>query len=822
MEHNEDMDFRIENQSCWKQRSKMERRGIICLVFSVCVVIAIIVVLAIVLPQKDENEIQTFSAPLARAQCNSTGCRQAAHNITSYMDLSIDPCDDFYLFTCGKFLKETVVPEDRKRISTFTVMDDNLQNQLKTLIEEPITANELKSFTLIKNLYKVCMNTTAVEKNSMSTVHDILNDLGGWPVLDGKKWKEDKFDWKWSIFKFRKHGLDTDNFLSFNLYSDFKNSSRRLINIDQVELELDRENWLKGIDDDIIQAYYQNMVDLAVLFGADRKFAEYEVQTMITFRGQLANITLPPEERRNETALYNPMTVNEAQDRFPTINWLELLNSVLAFKDRIITGEDTIVINVPKYVSHLEKLMLKTSKRVQANHAMFQAVRSLQNYLPEKVRRLQQTFESVLYGTVTRKPRWKECMSISTDMLGIAAGSMFTRKFFSGDSRKNAIEMVDNIRKELVQILKNVTWMDDETRNTAIDKALAITADIGYADELLDDKKIEQYHEPLLNYNTDNYIYFIGNITMFKTDRTVEKVWEPVNKTEWLTRPTPITANAFYDPSENSIQLPAAILQGVFFDIDRPQAMNYGGIGQIIGHELTHGFDDEGKQFDKNGNVRDWWEGETDKAYAEKAKCFIDQYGTIKVPEVNATLNGINTQGENIADNGGLKEAYLAYQSWIARNGDEPMLPGLNYTSSQLFWISVGHVWCSLYRNESLKRDILTDSHSPPHYRVIIPLRNSEYFSKDFGCKEGSNMNPKHKCHICCGRNPSIDSSKWDQVLGLVKFLIKNAIYGSTKSTFSILLFGINQTGEVRDSIREILVNFSKDDKNLVDIREQI
>lgn len=714
-----------------------------------CIVIVIIVVIVFLTKTeiKGESQASTYSNT-TQTTCQTLGCIKAAKELENFIDPSVDPCDDFYSFACGKFLKDTKIPDDKDEVTVFTRIEELLQNQLKLLIEEPPSENEIKPFTLLKDFYKVCMDTSANDADGITTLQEIIKDLGGWPVVEGKAWKEQQFDWQWSVFKFRKHGLGTDNFISFNLYPDFKNSSRRIINLDQVELELDRENWITGLNDDVVKAYFNYMVEVAVIFGAERKFAEYELEVMIRFRGELAKITLPPEERRNESALYNPMTIRELQEKYPSIKWLEFVNNVLAFTDRGMTINDSVVISVPQYISELEKLLQKTSKRVQANHAIFQAVRSLQAYLPEKIRKLQDKFESVLYGTTTRMVKWRECINTAKNMLGQAAGALYIRKYFSEDARKSAVEMVTNIRSTFVDILRMLTWMDESTKSTAIDKALAINADIGYAVELLDDRKLEEYYEPLLNFHTTNYIYFIGNITMFKTDKTVGLVWKPLNKTDWVTRPSPIVINAFYDSSENGIQFPAAILQGIFFDSDRIHAMNYGSIGQIIGHELTHGFDDEGKQYDKNGNLRNWWDEETDKAFTEKARCIINQYNNISVPEVQLNLHGINTQGENIADNGGLKEAYLAYQSWAAVNGPESQLPGLNYTSNQLFWISVANTWCTCHRKESLRQDILTDSHSPPKYRVLVPLRNSEYFHKDFNCKEGSNMNPKDKCSV--------------------------------------------------------------------------
>merc|ERR1719378_1863055 len=271
---------------------------------------------------------------------------------------------------------------------------------------------------------------------------------------------------------------------------------------------------------------------------------------------------------------------------------------------------------------------------------------------------------------------------------------------------------------------------------------------IGYPEEILQEHLLEELYEDLEVGAGD---HFNNGIRMSKwgTNYAWKKLREKVDKTDWKRHSRPAVVNAFYSSIENSIQFPAGILQGNFFGSDRPAYMNYGGIGWVIGHEITHGFDDQGRQYDNKGNLRNWWEDATKNRFLDKANCIIWQYGNYTATAVNKTLNGVNTQGENIADNGGIKEAYLAYQSWVDRHGEEAKLPGLQgYTSNQMFWISAANVWCSKYRDKALEKRIKTGAHSPGLFRVLGPLRNSPEFARDFNCPLGSGMNPVKKCEV--------------------------------------------------------------------------
>ncbi|GIX87774.1 neprilysin-2 [Caerostris extrusa] len=278
------------------------------------------------------------------------------------------------------------------------------------------------------------------------------------------------------------------------------------------------------------------------------------------------------------------------------------------------------------------------------------------------------------------------------------------------------LEMVNYIHREFLHVLNGVDWMDDRTKGRAREKAENMATYIGYPNELLEEWKVAEIYDGL-HLNSTSYFENVRILRKWATDYVLAKLRTPNIKGDWKKRSAAAVVNAFYNSIENSIEFPAGILQGIFFDKDRPNYLNFGAIGFVIGHEITHGFDDRGRQFDKDGNNINWWEPETDSTFKDRAQCIIDQYGNYSVGEVGLQVNGINTQGENIADNGGIKEAFRAYLQWIQDHGAEDFLPGIKYSPTQLFWISAANVWCGKYRPEVLKLRIMTGSHSPAPYR---------------------------------------------------------------------------------------------------------
>ncbi|CAL7951567.1 unnamed protein product [Xylocopa violacea] len=755
----------IKNPTWWKRRSSLERGLTVIAVCGVLVCIALAVALGILAANTASCNTSSENAEALSGHedskntqvvdkgpscdedvCYTQECIHTASRLLKNIDPEVEPCDDFYDFACGGFLKSTNIPDDKTSVNTFSVISDELQNQLRTSIEEKSQSDEPTPFRLVKNLYKACMNKTVIEEQGLKPLLDILKNLGGWPVLEGDQWDEDAFNWTESVYKFRKMGYSVDYFIDFSVGVDLKNSTKRIIDLDQAYLGLSREYLSKGFEDKIVQAYYSYMVDIAVILGANKTEAETQLRDSLQFEMDLANISLPNEKRRNATLLYNPMTVQELSETYPSVPWKEYFNTLLAPNAEVDENE-VVIVSVPSYIENLEKLLAATPNKVQANYVMWRAAASSVNYLTDEIRKRQLQYSTALSGKTEREPRWKECIDTVSGSLAISVGAMYVRKYFKENAKKNALEMVADIRQEFTKILEKVDWMDDETRKSALKKAASMSSHIAYPDELLDDKKLEDFYENL-ELTTDNYLEGILNLTLFGVEYSFSKLRKPVNKSDWITHGRPAIVNAFYSSIENSIQFPAGILQGAFFSNDRPRYMNYGAIGFVIGHEITHGFDDQGRQFDKDGNLVDWWAPQTKEKYLERAECIIHQYGNYTVEEVGLNLNGINTQGENIADNGGIKEAYLAYQEWIKRNHAEPKLPGLPYSPEQLFWISAANTWCSKYRPEAMKLRITTGFHSPGKFRVLGPLSNMEEFSRDFNCPVGSKMNPEKKCAV--------------------------------------------------------------------------
>nr|WBW70056.1 venom protein [Lampona murina] len=311
------------------------------------------------------------------------------------------------------------------------------------------------------------------------------------------------------------------------------------------------------------------------------------------------------------------------------------------------------------------------------------------------------------------------------------------------------VHPVNFIKNEFLYILDEIDWMDEVTKEQARAKANSILPFIGYPKELLNDTAVMEIYENL-TMKGDSFFENVIGVYKWKTDYEFHMLRKPNVRGDWKNHATAAVVNAFYALQDNSIEFPAGILQDAFFNKDRPQYLNFGAIGYVIGHEITHGFDNQGRQFDKYGNNLNWWDDTTDEHYKEKAQCMINQYSeyTVYLKKENLTLNGENTQGENIADNGGMKEAYRAYHSWVKDNGPEKLLPGLKYNQSQMFWISAANVWCGKYREEFLKSSIIEGVHSPFRFRVIGPMSNLEEFSSAFNCSPGSPMNRSDKCQV--------------------------------------------------------------------------
>jgi len=695
----------------------------------------------------------------ADSYCLTPSCVLASSEVIKMMNATADPCEDFYEFACGNFLEETVIPDHKTRVGTFSVLRDKLNERLRTLFESDKKGPEPKIFDSVRNFFSSCMDQADIAEHGKADMLSLISELGGWPLLMGEAFNEDEFVWQKLSVKADSMGFGTGTVMDAGISTNSLNASRRIIAFDQASLGLSREYLIKGLDEKEVKAYYSYMVNTAVYFGADREIAEKELQESLNFELKLAEMSLPREERRNKTALTNQMTLREVSDLYE-YNWVNHMNDLFNSEETVFTGDEVVNVKVPSYLTQLNAYIKTVPRRVVANYMIWRYIKSSMGSLDEEAIKIVLDYSKVITGKETIPPRWETCVrSVSgTDggslyfyegSLTNGVGAMYAKKYFPANKKAVADEMVQNIRKEFKLMLDELDWMDADTLARAHTKVDKMSAHIAYAKEILDDQLLNEFYEGLV-LDSNSYLRNKLALRKFINQYYVKEFAKPIDKQSWKTHGGAAIVNAFYSSSENSIQFPAGILEGLFFQSDRPSYMNYGAIGMVVGHEITHGFDDQGSQKDGDGNLVNWWEKVTKERYNAKAKCIIDQYSefSVNIDGEDLSVNGINTQGENIADNGGFKEAYRAYQRLVAQYGEEPLLPGLAYTPNQMFWLSGAAVWCGKSRPASEKNRVLTDPHSPSQFRVVGSFRNLPEFARDWNCPSKSPMNPEKKCTV--------------------------------------------------------------------------
>ncbi|XP_026752063.2 neprilysin-4-like isoform X2 [Galleria mellonella] len=590
-------------------------------------------------------------------------------------------------------------------------------------------------------LFKSCMNYEILQKRGHKPLLDLLELLGGWPILN-RQWNAENFDWLELMAKLRLY--NNDILISEWVGPDIKNSDEFVIQFDQTSLGLPtRDYFLQDANKVYLEAYQTYLTKIALLLGGDPVHVKLNVDQLIQFEIKLAKITSAPEDRRNVSELYKRMPLHKLEELVPEIKWRRYLCIVM---NRTVQLDETVVLFALNYVRHLVQLIKETESSTLSNYLLWRFVRHRVNNLDDRFQSAKQHFYFILFGREQAPPRWKNCISQVNSNMGMALGSMFVRKYFDEMSKNDTLTMTREIQQSFRELLHLTDWIDDKTKTLAAHKVDAMMLRIGYPDFILNKKELDDRYKEV-KIHPDKYFENILNILQHLTKMEQSRIGQPVNKTLWNTAPAVV--NAYYSRNKNQIMFPAGILQPPFYHRHFPRSLNYGGIGVVIGHEITHGFDDKGRLFDCDGNLHRWWSDSAIESFHRRAQCLIDQYGQYVVPEVNMRLDGVNTQGENIADNGGVKQAFRAYLHWLQKNGaDDETLPGLNHTHTQLFFLNFAQVWCGAMRPEAMRNKLKTAVHSPGRFRVIGTLSNSHDFAREFRCPPGSPMNPTDKCTV--------------------------------------------------------------------------
>ncbi|XP_068699784.1 endothelin-converting enzyme homolog isoform X2 [Montipora foliosa] len=674
-----------------------------------------------------------------------------AADLLKAMNHCADPCEDFFEYACGSWIRDNYIPESKPSWSQFRVLYQRNEMVMKELILDNKEAREkykdneavMKGF----DMFDSCMDKETIEKLDGTPLLNLIKEYGSWNITDGN-WTEESWDFMDTFVRIQKY-LSTAPLFNMYVSADLRDSTKNIIVLDQSGLGISPEAFFKNTSfhGKVRKAYKKFMIDLAKLLG-ERPNTEEMMMEIYDFEESLAKNFIPREIRRETSKLYKKITINEyikATDI--SIDLMDFLKRMFSETGYDITGEEKVVSFASDYVRNMSRIFNSTSKRIIANYMMWHVVLRFAPYLSGKFNDVFAEYRKSYSGTFGEDPRWQDCLSSVDGAFGMPFGLLFVDKAFEGESKKSAEEMIHDIRQVFLTNLNKVEWMDEETKEKAKEKAQAIRENIGYPDYLTNKTALALMYKGF-EIKKDNYFQNMVETFKYYNLKNYKRLGKPVDKGRWGM--TPPTVNAYYSSTDNKIAFPAGILQRPFYDHRFPNSLNYGGIGMVVGHEITHGFDDNGRQFNKDGNLARWWSNKSIAAFKNKTACLEKQYSGYKFH--GKKLKGVQTLGENIADNGGIKQAFQAYQNWKerSRNGHpEPPLPGLeNFSNEQIFFLGFAQIWCSKYRDEAALSQINYGVHSPGKFRVIGSLSNFDEFSKAFSCKKGSPMNPEKKCIV--------------------------------------------------------------------------
>ncbi|XP_072019291.1 neprilysin-1-like isoform X1 [Amphiura filiformis] len=726
-------------KGCGKIRTALEKVLIILLLLVTLLCILLIVVLLIRRPAKDDR-------------CMTTECVQLAGKLLSNLNPSIDPCDDFFEFTCGGWKERNTISEDRSRTSVLDQIETRLLSMCKDLLEEPVTtSSEPDVFRKARHFYTACMNEETIDERGVDPLRTLMSRFGGWPVAD-VTFDENSWELVDTLIAIKKTIGQHMFFVTDPKFEDIYDKKFYRLRIDQIQLGLGyRENYLpETMNKGLLEQYLMYMSRLAAEMREDHDQAEAMVQMNETFQFEtkLAEIQGSTAERRDVKKLINQMTIANLSDSSPNIDWLRYFREVL--DNDGITAETVIYNLSPRYFEQLGKLVEVTPKRIIANYLMVRVAMDAAEYLSTRIRQIRGDFMRITKGETAAKPRWETCIRHANQQLPQAVGALFVQNHFNEESKITANEMYRNIRQALTETIDGTEWMDEKTQQKALEKIKYTNELIGYITNISSTERLNELYGDI-EISPDTYFDNIMKTTTAKAKKDSAMYGKVINVSDserkWADT-SPVSANAWYYQPLNSIFVPAGILQPPFYSKDFPKSLNYGGIGVVIGHELSHGFDIRGRDFGKDGRLEQWWSEESYNSYKDRAQCLVDQYSSYRIPEININVDGARTLSENIADNGGIKAAFLGYKKWVAQNGAENIqLPGLNYTSEQLFFINFGQFWCSLHKPEDLRNSMYAP-YPPSQYRVIGTVSNSKVFAETFKCKKNSAMNPTKKCEL--------------------------------------------------------------------------
>jgi len=661
------------------------------------------------------HQVESIEAPVTAEAVTVVTATDLVSGIDqSGFDEAVRPQDDFFAYVNGLWVQNTEIPADKARWGTFDALGEQSQKDVRALVEEVSAAEDVEVGTptqKIRDFYNSYMDAEAATAKGLEAIHEDLSTIAAIDSMDGV----------YSAFSsLGIYGVNSP--IGVGIFSDMKDPDVNAIYVVQAGLTLPDRDYYLNDDEQFVkgrQLYLKYVTDVFALAGIEN--GADRAERLLALETSLAEVMWTKEENRDWSKRYNPMNINELNELAPQINW------TLGFETAQIPLDSQFLVSQPSYFEAAGKIIADTPLETWKDYLTFQTISNFAPVLGDQFAELSfDFFRKGLSGVDEQEPRWKRAVDSVNENMGELLGQLYVEKYFQAESKARMDTMIKNLVKAYEVSILDLDWMSEETKQQALDKLHKFTPKIGYPDKWIDYTKLEVVDGDLITN--------VKNAATFAYNREIDKLDKPVDKTEWGM--TPQTVNAYYNPVWNEIVFPASILQPPFFNVLADDAVNYGGIGAVIGHEIGHGFDDAGKRFDGDGVLRDWWTEEDATKFEERKNALAAQYDGYDVID-GLTINGQFTSGENIGDLGGLSIAYLAYK--MSLDGEEARVID-GWTGDQRFFLGWAQVWRSKARDEETKRRLTVDPHSPPKFRANGAAVNVEGFYEAFDVKEGDGM----------------------------------------------------------------------------------
>jgi putative endopeptidase len=638
------------------------------------------------------------------------------------MDKNVKPSEDFFKFVNGTWLLKTEIPADKTRWGSFDELRQNTDKDALAILKAASRSSKYKSTTdqgKAISIYNSVMDTIARNKAGITP---LKKDLA-------------KIDAVNNIQDLQKLLMETEatgggaGFFGVGVGADDKNSNRNVVSIGPGGLGLpDRDYYVSDEKDskEKREKYVLHVAKMLQILGQSPESAKADADKIIALEIQLSKPRLDRVERRDSKKQYNPTAIADLQKMLPAVDWNTYLKGVGFPKI------DTIIVSQPRYMAALQEIFTENKVDDWKAYMRWMLLKGSASQLSTNIETANWEFYGKsLTGALKQRPRHEKALQIVNGTVGESLGKLYVEKMFPPEAKEKASKMIKNVMRAYENRINNLTWMSAETKLKAIEKLKKLTIKIGYPD------KWEDYSAMLVVNPKDGGSYYdnMKNVSKWAWNKDIDKLNKPVDKTEWGMSPQ--TVNAYYNPSYNEIVFPAAILQPPFYDYKADEAVNYGGIGAVIGHEISHGFDDQGASYNADGNLIDWWTADDLTKFTALGEQLATQYSALE-PLPGIKVDGKFTLGENIGDLGGINAAYDGLQLYLKENGNPGLIDG--YTPEQRLFISWATIWRSKMRDEALKNQVKTDPHSPGMYRAFVPLLNLDTFYKAFDIKEGDKM----------------------------------------------------------------------------------